>query len=70
LPFLIAANPTNYGRPVRLNCAEAIAAVLVLAGLEEEGREVLSGFSWGDEFFNINQVFFFIFHTPTFKATF
>ena len=58
LPFLIAANTTNYGRPIKLNCAEAMAAVMVLAGLEEEGRRLLGSFPWGEEFFHINEVFF------------
>ena len=58
LPFLIAANTTNYGRPIKLNCAEAMAAVLVLADLEEEGRKLLESFPWGEEFFRINEVCF------------
>lgn len=54
LPFLIAVNPVNYGKGMKLSCAEALAAGLRLAGFEEEAREILSGFGWGDAFWVVN----------------
>lgn len=54
LPFLIAANPVNYGKPMRLTCAEALAAALLICGFAEWGREVLGKFGWGDAFFTLN----------------
>ncbi|KAG7372680.1 ribosome biogenesis protein [Nitzschia inconspicua] len=55
LPFLVAANTVNYGRPFKLTCAEACAATLYICGKPEAARTALQDFSWGDEFFHLNQ---------------
>lgn len=55
LPYLLAANPVNFGRPFRLNSAEAFAAALFITGHEEQARTVLSKFNWGHSFFELNE---------------
>ncbi|KAF2864160.1 DUF367-domain-containing protein [Piedraia hortae CBS 480.64] len=55
LPYLIAANPTNYGRPWRLNCVEALAACFVICGHKEWAEEILAGFGYGEAFLDINE---------------
>ncbi|TKA32131.1 hypothetical protein B0A50_01379 [Salinomyces thailandicus] len=55
LPYLIAANPTNYGRPWRLNCVEALAACFFICGHRDWAEEVLSTFSYGEAFLEINE---------------
>ena len=54
LPYLIAANPTNYGRPWRLNCVEALAACFFICGHQDWAEEILSTFSYGQAFLDIN----------------
>lgn len=54
LPFLVAANPVNYGKPFRLTTAEAFAASLMIAGFPSQAKRVLEGFKWGEQFFILN----------------
>ncbi|KAL8686360.1 MAG: hypothetical protein Q9218_007162 [Villophora microphyllina] len=54
LPYLVAANPTNYGRPWRLNCVEALAATFFICGKEDWAEHVLQHFSYGAPFLEIN----------------
>ena len=44
----------NYGKPWRLNCAEAIAACLVILGERSSAEYLLGQFSWGPSFFSVN----------------
>ncbi len=55
LPFLIAVNPTNYGKPSKLSTLEAIAAALYILGYKKQYFDILSIVKWGDEFHKINK---------------
>ena len=59
IPFLYASNPVNYGKPRKLNCAEAYAAAFIFAGFDEKYAEaILSPFKWGHAFMKINRELF------------
>jgi len=51
LPFLVAANPVNFGSPFQLTTAEAVAGALVILGEREQAEAVLSTVEWGGETF-------------------
>lgn len=55
LPYLVAANTVNYGKPWRLNCAEALAAAMWICGKPEWAREVMEPFAYGEAFIEINE---------------
>lgn len=54
LPYLVAANTVNYGKPWRLNCAEALAAAFAICGHLDWATQVLEPFSYGEAFLKIN----------------
>jgi len=55
LPYLLAGNPVNFGRPFKLNSAEAFAAALYILGHKEQAERALSKFNWGHSFLELNK---------------
>lgn len=55
LPFLVAANPINFGRPFQLTSVEAMAATLSILGEDEQAAEILGRFRWGLRFLEVNR---------------
>jgi pre-rRNA-processing protein TSR3 len=54
LPILIAGNPVNFGKATKLTTAEAIAAALYIGGFKQEAKDLLSIFTWGHTFLELN----------------
>ena len=55
LPFMVAANPVNYGKPYKLTCAEAIAGALWIVGMQDKAEAIMDQFGWGPEFIRVNR---------------
>lgn len=61
LPFLVAANTVNYGKPYKLNCAEALIAGLLICGFPADAQKLMDKFSYGEEFYRLNEALFDIY---------
>ena len=65
MPYLLATNPTNYGKPWRLNCVEALAAAFYITGFDAYAERLLSGFGWAESFYEVNR---YVSHTEQSQA--
>jgi len=55
LPFLLAANPVNYGKPFQLSTLEAFAAALYILGEVKHAKEIVGIYTWGPHFLELNR---------------
>jgi pre-rRNA-processing protein TSR3 len=55
LPFVVAANPVNYGKPFKLTTLEAFAASLYIFGERDRSMQILAIYKWGLHFLELNK---------------
>jgi pre-rRNA-processing protein TSR3 len=55
LPYVIAVNPVNYGKPLKLSTLEAFAASLYILGEVNQAKKLVSIYKWAPHFLEMNQ---------------
>jgi pre-rRNA-processing protein TSR3 len=55
LPFLIAVNPINYGKVLKLTTLEAFAGALFILNHQKQAEQILQIYKWGPHFLILNK---------------
>lgn len=55
LPYLVAANPVNYGKAFQLSTVEAVASALTILGRRQDAETAMSKFGWHESFWAMNE---------------
>ena len=55
LPFVVASNPVNYGKPFKLTTLEAFATALFILGEIRHSEEILHIYNWAPHFLELNK---------------
>lgn len=55
LPFVVAVNPVNYGKPSKLTTLEAFATGLYILDHVEQAIQILNIYKWGPNFIELNK---------------
>ncbi|EUD69058.1 pre-rRNA-processing protein TSR3 [Plasmodium inui San Antonio 1] len=55
LPYIIAVNSINYGKPYKLSCLESLAFCLYVCGYNKQCTDILNIYKWSSSFVNLNE---------------
>ena len=55
LPFVVAVNPVNYGKPLKLSTLEAFVAALYILNAVEQAQELVRLYKWAPHFLEMNR---------------
>jgi len=55
LPFVVAVNPVNYGKPFKLTTLEAFAAALYIINKKDYAKKILGLYKWSPHFLEMNK---------------
>ncbi len=55
LPFVVAVNPVNYGKPLKLTTLEAFAAALYILNEVDQAKKIVQLYKWAPHFLEMNK---------------
>ena len=55
IPFVLATNPVNYGKPFKLTTLEAFAAALYILDEKKQAEKILGLYKWSPHFLKLNK---------------